>query len=165
MHRLILFATLLSLGVFSSCANAQDMTPTTVDIVEVASASGQFETLLEAVMAADLAEALATEEEITVFAPINEAFQGVEDLDALLADQAQLASVLKLHVVPSQYLSDDLTDGETEIETLNGEKLTITRRQGQVSITSPSGVEAMVVRADIKADNGVIHAINKVLIP
>ena len=165
MHKLILFTTILSFGALNATVTAQDMTPQTVDIVEVASGSGQFETLLEAVMAAELAEVLATEKDITVFAPINEAFQGVEDLDALLEDEERLANVLKLHVVPSVYLSEELADGETEIETLSGEKLTITRRQGQVSIKSPSGVEAMVVRADIKADNGVIHAINKVLLP
>ena len=147
--------------------DAQDMSPTTIDIVEVASGSGQFDTLIQALLAAGLAETVATTDGITVFAPINEAFVAVDDLDALLEDTETLTSILQLHVVPSVLMSDALSSGEaTEVETLGGGMLTIsTGEGGQITITSPSGAEAMVVRADIEADNGVIHAIETVLMP
>lgn len=165
MRSLTSAAALAAASVVSSAALAQDMTPEAIDIVEVASASGHFETLIQALLEADLAETVATTEDITVFAPIDEAFDAIQDLDGLLADPERLTSVLRLHVVPSIYLSEELSDGEIEIETLGGETLTIARAEGQVTVTSPSGDEAMIVEADIEADNGVIHAINAVLTP
>ena len=158
--RLIYLAIFLGL---SAAVTAQDMTPKSIDIVEVASASGQFDTLLNAILQAGLAEDLANAEEITILAPINEAFVGVENLEALLNDKEALASTLKLHVLPSVYLAEDIPEGSTEVETLAGQSITIVNEDGLIRILLPSGGEAMVVRADIQSENGVIHAINKVL--
>jgi uncharacterized surface protein with fasciclin (FAS1) repeats len=158
-------AAILLAGLAAAPALAQDMTPDTVDVVEAASANPNLEAFLQATTDAELAEAIATAPAVTVFAPINEAFEAVEDLATLQADPAALAAVLELHVVPTAYLSGDIPEGVTEVETLAGETLTLTNEDGQISVTSPSGVEAMVVEADIEGDNGVVHAINTVLTP
>ncbi|NJC34590.1 putative surface protein with fasciclin (FAS1) repeats [Sphingomonas jejuensis] len=161
MVRPLLAATLLAVA---SPALAQgDMTPSTVDVVEVASAAGQYGSLLDAAMAAGLAETLATTDGLTVFAPIDAAFLAVDDLDALKADRTRLADTLRLHVVPRSYLSTDIPAGTTQVRTLAGETLTITNNNGTISVTDPSGARAMVVRADLRADNGVVHGINRVL--
>lgn len=157
-----LAALLIAAG---SMAIAQDITPDTVDVVEAASANPNLEAFLQTTTDAELAEAIATAPEVTVFAPINEAFSALEDLDGVRTDPAALASLLQLHVVPATYLSVDIPDGASEVVTLAGETLTITNNDGQISVTTPSGVEAMVVEADIEADNGVVHAINTVLTP
>ncbi|WP_316012846.1 fasciclin domain-containing protein [Roseobacter sp. HKCCA0434] len=154
-----------ALTLMPALATAQDMTPDAIDLVEVASGSGQFDTLIEALMAADLGETVATTEGLTIFAPIDEVFVAIDDLDAILADPERLTAILQLHVVPSVVMSDALASGMSEIETLGGGMLTIGEQHGQVSIVSPSGAEAMIVRADIEADNGVIHAIETVLTP
>lgn len=154
--------------VLSTPALAQaggDMTPNTVDIVETASATGKFNTLLKAVREAGITEQLADTKNVTLLAPIDPAFQGVKNLPALLADKAKLKSVLEYHVIPSVYLSKDIPQGDTSVTTLAGKKLTIRNRGGSISIITPSGVEAMVVQADIRSDAGVVHAINKVLMP
>ena len=140
-----------------------DMTPSSVDVVEAASANDNLSTFLEVATSAGLGETLAQADGITIFAPINEAFESVENLDQIQQDQEQLVSILERHAVPTRYLSGDLPEGETEVETLSGETLTVINNGGQVSVRSAGGVEAMVVEADIEGDNGVVHAINTVL--
>ena len=164
--RMLLLAAAVSTVAFSSAgARAQDMSPGVVDVVEVASAADNYDTFLQAALKADLAEPLATRLDVTIFAPIDAAFTSVEDLDAVLADKEKLAGILNLHVVPTAYLSSELASGETSVQTLNGQSLTIRNDNGQVSIRTASGAEATVVQADLKADNGVVHGIDTVLMP
>lgn len=138
------------------------------NVVETAAEAGSFNTLLAAATAAGLAEALATTENITVFAPTDEAFAALPEgtIDTLLMpeNKDQLAAILKLHVLGSAVMSTDLSEGSVEVDTLNPDaKLTVTKSMSGVSVAASN--EAMVVSADIKADNGVIHVIDAVLLP
>lgn len=130
-------------------------------IVDVASGSESFNTLVQAVQAANLGSTLSGTGPYTVFAPTDEAFNQLPDgaLEFLLQPENQdlLAEVLKYHVVSGSVMSGDLSTGG--VDTLNG---------GVAVAVNESGVvvnNASVVTADIAASNGVIHAVNRVLLP
>ncbi|MDY7015766.1 MAG: fasciclin domain-containing protein [Cyanobacteriota bacterium] len=131
------------------------------NLVEVAQGNPNYSTLVEAVQAAGLDDALAGDGPFTVFAPSNAAFDALPDeaLDFLLEPENRdlLADVLKYHVVPDRVPSDDLESGG--LDTLNG---------GLAVRVDPDRVivnDASVVAPDVPASNGVIHGINRVLIP
>lgn len=131
-------------------------------VLDIIVNSPDHETLEAAVRAAELVETLNGEGPFTVFAPTDEAFAALPDgtLDALLADpMGQLTSVLLYHVVGSKALSSDLSDGQ-EIETVNGQKVTVTINADGVFINN-----AQVTVENLEADNGVVHVINAVLTP
>jgi uncharacterized surface protein with fasciclin (FAS1) repeats len=137
-----------------------------MDIVEIASANPEFSTLVAAVDAAGLVETLQGEGPFTVFAPTNDAFDAaLADLDLtadeLLADTELLTSVLTYHVVEGEFFAADVVelDGQ-EVETVNGESVTITVDGDTVMVN-----DANVVTADVDASNGVIHVIDAVLVP
>ncbi len=146
-----------------SDAASGDMTPSSVDVVEVASANGNLDTFLETATTVGIAETLANADGITIFAPIDEAFGAVENIEQLQQNPQQLAALLQRHAVPRTYLSRDIPQGDTEVETLSGETLTIRNRDDIVEVLGPGGPRAMVVEADIEGENGVVHAINTVL--
>lgn len=134
-----------------------------MNIVETAVANGSFKTLVAAVTAAELVETLSGAGPFTVFAPVDDAFAAlpagtVESL-ILPENKAQLAGILTYHVVAGKVLSTDLSDG-MEATTVNGGKITIHIQDGKVLIN-----DAEVVLADVATDNGVIHVINKVILP
>ena len=133
----------------------------TDNIVEVAQANADFTTLVAAVVAADLATTLSGTGPFTVFAPTDAAFEalpaGILEKLLLPKNKAVLAKILTYHVVAGKVLSTDLT--ETEVATVEGSKVAITLTDGaKVN-------DAKVVIADVMASNGVVHAIDKVLIP
>lgn len=132
------------------------------DIVDVASSDSNFSILVTALQTADLVGALQAEGPFTVFAPTDEAFADLlEALDITaeqLLAQPGLADVLLYHVVSGKVMSTDLTDGMTP-ETLNGELITVDLSDG-VKIN-----DSTVTSANIEATNGVIHVIDKVLVP
>ena len=133
-----------------------------MDIVALAQETPELSTLVEAVTAADLVETLQGEGPFTVFAPTNEAFEGLGDtLTTLLepANKADLASVLTYHVVPGELMAADLEDGQ-ELETVNGETLTVSIDGDTVKVG-----EATVTMPDVDASNGVVHVIDTVLQP
>lgn len=137
-------------------------------IVEVASASDDFETLVAAVTAADLAEVLSGDGPYTVFAPTDDAFAAlpagtVDDL-LLPENKDTLTAILTYHVVEGEVLSSDLTDGQ-EVTTVQGEILTVGVSDSGVTLTDATGNTVNVVTADVDASNGVIHAIDGVLMP
>ncbi len=142
-------------------APAKEIAQATGDIVDVASANEDFSTLVAAVKAAELVDALKGDGPLTVFAPTNEAFAELPDgvVEALLLPENQdlLVDVLKYHVVSGEILSTDLET--SSVESLNGGLA--------VQVTSEGVIvnNASVVQADIDASNGVIHVINRVLIP
>jgi uncharacterized surface protein with fasciclin (FAS1) repeats len=148
---------LLSASAFTSPAAAQSPG----DIVETAQAAGSFNTLLEAAQAAGLVDVLKGDGPYTVFAPTDEAFAQIPeaDLNALLADPEALRSVLLYHVVPGRVLASQVV-GLDSAETAQGGAVTIEVNDGVVRID-----EARVVSADIQASNGVIHVIDRVLLP
>ncbi len=128
------------------------------DIVDIASGSTDFSTLVSAVKAAGLVETLKADGPFTVFAPTNKAFAAVpaETLDDLLKpeNRDRLQAILTFHVVAGEVRSTDLLAAE-KAETVNGKSLPIGLRVGG----------ANVVTADIQASNGIIHVIDRVLLP
>ncbi len=143
-----------SFALFSLSATAADK-----DIVDTAVAAGNFKTLVTAVQKAGLVETLKGKGPFTVFAPTDEAFAKIPkaQLDALLMDKTKLSTVLTYHVVPARVLAKDVKAGE--VVTVQGGKLTITTDSG-VKVNN-----AKVVATDVMASNGVIHAIDTVLMP
>jgi uncharacterized surface protein with fasciclin (FAS1) repeats len=132
------------------------------DIVDTAVAAGSFNTLVAAVQAAGLVDALKGEGPFTVFAPSDEAFAKLPagTIDALLADPSgDLTQILLYHVVPSQVLAADVRDG-MESGSLAGEVLRFSVQDGGVMVN-----DANVVATDVLASNGVIHVIDSVLLP
>ena len=129
------------------------------DIVDTAVAAGNFKTLATALQAAGLIDTLKGKGPFTVFAPTDEAFAKVPkaDLDALLKDKAKLTAVLTDHVVSGKVMSKDIKPGK--VKTVQGSEVTIATAGG-VTVDA-----AKVTTADIAADNGVIHVIDKVLWP
>jgi uncharacterized surface protein with fasciclin (FAS1) repeats len=139
--------------------------PSAGNIVEVATASGSFPTLLAAVEAAGLADALSDESaSLTVFAPTEAAFAALPEgtLDALLADPEALAGILTYHVLSSEVgVSAALDLAPTTVETLNGVDVALTKRDDDYLYVNLS----KVVDYDIEASNGVIHVVDSVLLP
>ena len=129
------------------------------DIVDTAVAAGNFKTLAAAVTAAGLIDTLKSAGPFTVFAPTDEAFAKVPKatLDALLADKAALTKVLTYHVVAGKVMAADVTTGH--VKSVQGSDLAMST-DGGVTVNG-----AKVVAADVAATNGVIHAIDTVLMP
>ena len=133
------------------------------DIVDTAVGAGTFGTLVAAVQAAGLVDTLKGEGPFTVFAPTEEAFAALPagTLEQLLADpQGQLTQILLYHVVPGNVMAADVKDGMSAT-TAQGSPVTFT-------VSSDGGVminDAKVVTTDIAATNGVIHVIDKVILP
>lgn len=133
------------------------------DIVETAVAAGQFETLAAALSAAGLVDTLKGEGPFTVFAPTDAAFAAlppgtVEDL-LKPANKDKLTAILTYHVVPGRYPSSRVA-GIDQAATVNGDTVDISAAGGRVMVDG-----ANVVTADIAATNGVIHVVDKVLMP
>ena len=129
------------------------------DIVDTAVAAGDFKTLATALQAAGLVDTLKGKGPFTVFAPTDAAFAKVPkaDLDALLKDKAKLTAVLTYHVVPGKVMAADVKAGK--VKTVQGSELTI-GTSGGVTVDA-----AKVIKTDITASNGVIHAIDTVIMP
>jgi uncharacterized surface protein with fasciclin (FAS1) repeats len=134
----------------------------TKDIVAIASGDPQFKTLTKALGAAGLVTTLQGKGPFTVFAPTDAAFAALPKgtLDDLLkpANKAKLTKILTYHVVPGSVLSTSLKSGD--VTSVEKSPLKVVVSGGKVTVGG-----ANVVKADIKASNGVIHVIDKVLIP
>jgi uncharacterized surface protein with fasciclin (FAS1) repeats len=132
------------------------------DIVAIASGDPQFKTLTKALGAAGLVTTLQGKGPFTVFAPTDTAFAALPKgtLDDLLkpANKAKLTKILTYHVVPGSVLSTSLKSGD--VTSVEKSPLKVVVNGGKVTVGG-----ANVVKADIKASNGVIHVIDKVLIP
>ena len=133
------------------------------NIAELAESAGMFSTLLTAAQAAGLVPALTGDTELTVFAPTDEAFAALPKgtVQSLLKpeNKAKLASILKYHVVAGRvYAADAVKAGMAE--TLNGQKVVIDIADGQLRVDN-----ARVVKTDIDASNGVVHIIDRVILP
>ena len=122
------------------------------DIVEIAAAAGEFDTLIKAVVAADLYDTLRSDGPFTVFAPTDAAFDKLPEgaLDELIADKEKLANVLTYHVVAGRVTAADILQ-KRELKTVQGETL--------------SSDKLSVVKADIETANGIIHIVDSVLKP
>ena len=131
------------------------------DIVDTAVGAGQFNTLVKLVQEADLVDALRGEGPFTVFAPTDEAFAKLpkSQVDALLKDKEALRRVLLYHVVQGKVMASDVTKMRSA-KTLQGQNINIRVRNNVVRIN-----DAKVIKADIVCTNGVIHVIDKVILP
>lgn len=130
------------------------------DIIATATADGSFKTFLTAVRAAGLSDTLKNTGPFTVFAPTDQAFSKLPHgtLDALLKDKVRLAQILTYHILPGKTLVAEFKPGK--VKTVQGNLLTLTSDNGKITVD-----RANVIQSDISADNGVIHAIDAVLMP
>ena len=160
MQKLIIAAMVATGLTAAAPANA-------ANIVETAQGAGSFETLLAAAQAAGLADALASGENLNVFTPTDEAFAALPEgtVEMLLnpENKDKLAAILSYHVLPRKLMSTDLPGRAIHVKTLkgSGDRLLVVEKSSKgVSVDG-----AMVVSADIVTDNGVIHVIDKVVLP
>jgi uncharacterized surface protein with fasciclin (FAS1) repeats len=158
-------AIALSGGALTQAAHAAEHGKSKT-IVETAAAAGQFETLLAAVDAAGLTATLEGEGPFTVFAPTDEAFAQLPEgtVETLLQpeNKDRLVQILTYHVVSGEVTSDAVSPDEpAELTTVEGQTLTVAVEDGSVMVNDT----AEVVKADVQASNGVIHAIDTVLMP
>ncbi|KCV82706.1 fasciclin domain-containing protein [Actibacterium atlanticum] len=151
-------AALAIAGTVSACAEMGDP-----DIVDIAASNDDFSTLVAAVSAAGLVDTLKGDGPFTVFAPTNDAFAALPagTVESLLLpeNKDQLVSILTYHVVPGAVTSDQLAGQRLSVATVQGSTVHIDARNG-VKVDG-----ANVVTADIIASNGVIHVIDKVILP
>uniref|UniRef100_UPI00356ADDCF fasciclin domain-containing protein n=1 Tax=Phaeovulum sp. TaxID=2934796 RepID=UPI00356ADDCF len=153
----------LALSFAASAASA-------ANIVEVAAGDERFSTLVAAVTAADLVDTLSGPGPFTVFAPVNDAFAALPEgtLDTLLKpeNKGQLTDILLYHVVPGKIEAGMIMAGQNSVQpALESAKLCVIAADGGVTVDDGTGTVANVVIADIMADNGVIHVVDKVLLP
>ena len=139
------------------------------DIVDTAVNAGTFKTLVTAVKAAGLVQTLKSPGPFTVFAPTDAAFAALPKgtVEALLTDVPKLTSILTYHVVPGKVAAADVVkmtrSGPAEAKTAQGQSVTL-KTLGILS-KSVHVNDAKVVKADIQATNGIIHVIDRVIMP
>jgi len=139
---------------------APDEVPELKNIVGTAVAAGDFTTLTDALTRTGLAETLKGPGPFTVFAPTDEAFAALpEGTLEKLETEGLLEDVLLYHVVPGKLMASEVL-GRPELVTVQGDSLTIAEKDGQ-----PMADDARITGTDIEATNGVIHVIDKVLLP
>lgn len=164
----------------ASALNAEEEAKKLVEFEEntiaaIAMRNQDFSTLAMAVKSADLASTLSSEGPFTVFAPTNDAFNKVPKatLDNLMKEENKknLSSLLTYHVVSGKWSATDLVkaiqenNNKYEVITVQGEKLTLSLKDDKVMIKDAKGGISTVVITDVEASNGVIHAIDKVIMP
>jgi uncharacterized surface protein with fasciclin (FAS1) repeats len=161
MKKLLSILVLAVLAVSFATAAATARPSEEKNIVQTAVAAGQFKTLTKLVKSAGLAGTLAKKGPFTVFAPTDAAFAKVpkKTLNALRANKAKLRAVLLYHVVAGKVTSDQVVK-LSSAKTLNGKAVRIKITGGSVFVNT-----AKVTTPDVMASNGVIHVINRVLIP
>lgn len=135
-------------------------------IVEIAAGNKNFSKLVTAVKAADLVGALSGEGPFTLFAPIDQAFEalGEDPLKAVLADKKKLTGILTYHVIKGKVLAEDalaLAREEKSARTLNGAEIKLSIKDGALFLNG----DVKVIKTNILGKNGVIHVIDKVLMP
>lgn len=152
MKKVFSVAALMAMSVMAASA---------ADIVDTAVSAGQFNTLVAAVKAAGLVDTLKGPGPYTVFAPTDEAFKALPagTLDKLLANPEQLKKVLLYHVVSGKVTSGEVVKLKSA-KTVEGSPVKISAMGSTVMIN-----KASVVKADVECDNGVIHVIDKVIVP
>ncbi|NNK11061.1 MAG: fasciclin domain-containing protein [Flavobacteriaceae bacterium] len=147
----------------------------TETIVGVASGNENFSTLVAAVQAADLVGTLSSDGPFTVFAPTNDSFAKLPEgtVESLLQpeNKAALINLLTYHVVAGEFSAAAVVeainsnDGSFVAETVQGDKITLTLDGENVKLIDAQGNTSMVIMADVPASNGVIHAIDAVVMP
>lgn len=147
----------------------------TPNIVEVAAGNENFSTLVAAVKAADLVETLSGDGPFTVFAPTNDAFaklpKGTVDMLLMPENKEKLAGILTYHVVAGKFDAATVIDAikknnnKYTVTTVQGAKIDLSLKDDKVMLTDATGAMATVMMPDVEASNGVIHAIDAVVMP
>tara|TARA_B100001146_G_C16000256_1_gene356407 strand:- start:84 stop:581 length:498 start_codon:yes stop_codon:yes gene_type:complete len=154
---------IVSIAVIALSVSIGAASATSKNIVETAVQSGKFNTLVAAIKAAGLVNTLNGKGPFTVFAPSDTAFSKLPagTVDGLLKpeNKAKLVSILAYHVIPGKIMSGDIAGKKISVKTVQGSEISVDAMYG-VKIN-----DSNVVSADIAATNGVIHVIDKVLIP
>lgn len=155
--RFLLTAAASALVLLAGCATAPAGPQS---IAATAAANPQLTTLNKLINDAGLTETLKGAGPYTVFAPTNDAFKAVpqKTLDALAADKALLRSVLTYHVVPGKVMAAEVKNGP--VKTVQGANIALSRSGTFVTVE-----DAVVVTADVVTTNGVVHVVDRVLIP
>ncbi len=145
------------------------------NIVGVAAGNENFSTLVTAVKAADLVATLSSDGPFTVFAPVNDAFAALPEgtVASLLepANKSTLTGILTYHVLAGKYMAADViaavkaNNGSFDVTTVQGGTITLSLADNKVMLTDEKGNMATVAIADVPASNGVIHAIDTVVMP
>lgn len=130
------------------------------DLIDTAATSGSFKTFLATVKAAGLTDSLRNQGPFTVFAPSDEAFAKLPDgtIESLMKDKVKLAQLLSHHIVPGKLLVAEAKPGP--LKTIQGDSIKLTSDNGMITVDG-----ARVTQSDLKADNGVIQVIDKVILP
>lgn len=148
--------------------NKETSTMNNKTIVTLATENSNLSTLATAVTKAELIDTLNGSGPFTVFAPTNDAFAALPagTLDTLLMpeNKEKLQGILKYHVVAGKVMSNDLSNGQV-VTTVQGNTLTVRIEGNKVMLEDATGAKAEVATADVAASNGVVHVINKVLLP
>ena len=145
------------------------------DIVDIAASNESFSTLVTAVKAAGLVEALKGDGPFTVFAPTNDAFAKIDEntLGSLLKpeNKSMLTSILTYHVIKGKLTAKDVVaalkkgKGKVTLTTLSGAEITVVQNDKGIWLKDGSGNYSMISKTDIMASNGVIHVIDSVVMP
>ncbi len=161
MKKLLALVAFVAVAVSIAATAATARPATEKNIVQTAVATGKFKTLTKLLKASGLAGTLAKQGPYTVFAPTDAAFAKVpkSTLTALLRNKAKLRAVLLYHVVAGKVTSSEVVKLRSA-KTLNGKSVRIRVTGGSVFVGA-----AKVTKPDVMASNGVIHVINRVLIP
>ncbi|WP_439136834.1 fasciclin domain-containing protein [Roseicyclus sp.] len=163
MNRRFILKLTGAAGLTALIAGCTPMMTSEPDIVDIAASAGQFTTLVAAVQAAGLVDTLKSDGPFTVFAPTDAAFAALPagTVETLLRpeNRDQLVSILTYHVVPGAVTSDQLAGQRLAVATVQGQNVHVDGRHG-VRVN-----DSTVIQADIIASNGVIHVIDKVLLP
>lgn len=161
------FATFLCLvlgtSMFGCVSHSHHASHTDADIVDTAKSAGQFNTLLAAAQAAGLVDTLKGDGPLTVFAPTDKAFAELPagTVESLLKpeNKDKLVSILTYHVVPGRQMAKDVISHDA-LKSVQGDSIAVMVSNGMVKVDG-----ATVVKADVNASNGVIHVIDKVIMP
>ncbi|WP_415370798.1 fasciclin domain-containing protein [Patiriisocius sp. Uisw_047] len=169
MKNLVLILTITMTLALTKNATAQET------IVDVAVGNEDFSTLVTALKAADLVNALQEDGPFTVFAPTNDAFAKIDSktLGSLLEakNQKALANILTYHVISGKITASDVVaalkkgNGTVELKALNGQVLTVIQKDGKIWLNDVNGNFSEIVSTDVMGSNGVIHVINTVVMP
>lgn len=160
-RRLVLTAvTLGALLQFAGCASTGNMGPATVQ--SVVGNTAELSTFNKLVATAGLSDVLSGSTPVTVFAPNDDAFKAVPaaTLDKLAKDPAALKALLQHHILAGNVKSSDIQVGSAPMATMANTKLAVSKAGEFVTVE-----EALVVKADLAAGNGVVHVIDRVLTP
>ena len=171
MKKLIFILTTIALIAATQSCKAQKGK----DIVDIAVSVDDFSTLVTALKAADLVNALKGDGPFTVFAPVNSGFAKIDKntLNSLLqpANKEKLAAILTYHVVSGKIAAADVVaavekgKGKAELTTLNGGKVTAVSKDGGIFLQDANGNYSKIAKTDVMASNGVIHIIEDVVMP